>query len=346
MNWEEAIDIEALANWMDDQGLSSGKITNAQLLTGGTQNYLLKFTRAGRDFVLRRPPKHLRANSNETMLREARVLRAIKDSKVPHPGFIASCADQTVIGACFYLMEPVEGFCLPLGMPDYHKSDPAIRRRMGFAHMDAIVELGSLDYKAIGLEGFGNPEGFIERQVPRWLSQLESYSKMAGWPGPADLPGIEALPKWLDDNRPNDSRPGIFHGDFHLANVLFQMDSPELAAAVDWELSTIGDPLMDLGWTMATWPDPDGTTTTSFGIQPWEGFPTIVEMISYYDERSERSLSSIAWYGVLSCFKLGVILEGTYARACAGKAPKETGDRLHQATINLFNRGLKIIANS
>ena len=126
---------------------------------------------------------------------------------------------------------------------------------------------------------------------------------------------------------------------------MYRFDAPKLAAIVDWELTTIGDPLIDLGWLMATWPDEgaslgDGTVA----VQPWEGFPTAGELVERYRSQTTRDLSAIAWYGVLACYKLGIILEGTYARACAGKAPKETGDNLHRRTIWLFERALRWIS--
>ena len=132
-DFSDVIDLQALTAWMTEQGLGSNPIENAGLLEGGTQNFLLKFTRDGRDYVLRRPPRHLRKNSNSTMLREARVLEALAGSNVPHPGFIAGCSDESVLGACFYLLEPIDGFNAANGLPDYHASDPAIRHRMGLA---------------------------------------------------------------------------------------------------------------------------------------------------------------------------------------------------------------------
>ena len=146
---------------------------------------------------------------------------------------------------------------------------------------------------------------------------------------------MDAVARWLDDHRPGDFRPGIIHGDFHTANVMFRHDGPELAALVDWELSTVGDPLLDLGWLLATSPGPDGKGS---GLAAWDGFPTHEAMLARYAEHSTRGIDAIAWYEVLACFKLGIILEGTHARAFAGKAPKETGDRLHATTLALFER--------
>ncbi len=342
----DVINLDALTGWMTAEGLGDGPIENAGLLEGGTQNFLLKFSRAGRDYVLRRPPRHLRRNSNSTMLREARVLEALSGSEVPHPGFIAVCSDESVLGACFYLMEPIDGFNAANGLPAFHRGDPAVRHRMGMAMVEGITALGAVDYRGVGLDGFGRPEGFLERQAPRWVAQLESYSELDAWPGPSSLPGVDVIPRWLEANRPADFTPGVMHGDYHIANVMFHHDSAELAAVVDWELSTIGDPLLDLGWLMAMWHDPE--ETDPFDKRPTktmlaDGFPTIEEMIAHYAERTTRNLDALAWYGVLACFKLGSILEGTYARACAGQAPVETGDALHAHTLDLFNRALRMI---
>ncbi|MDO8422789.1 MAG: phosphotransferase family protein [Parvibaculum sp.] len=340
-SWTDLVDLERLTGWMDEQGLEKGPLTAVTALTGGTQNILLKFRRGSRDFVLRRPPHRPHMNGSETMRREARVLGALAGSDVPHPGLIAACAEEDVLGAAFYLMEPVDGFNATVGLPPLHAGNASVRREMGLAIADGAAALGRVDYVAVGLTGLGKPENYLERQVARWRGQLESYAEYEGWAGPGDIPGVERVAKWLGDNCPRDFKPGVIHGDYHLANVMYRHDSGQLAAIVDWELTTIGDPLIDLGWLMATWPDADGVRTTgSVGIQPWEGFPTAPELIARYAEGSTRDLSAIGWYAVLACYKLGIILEGTNARAAAGKAPRETGDMLHASTIGLFRRAL------
>ncbi|MDE0511908.1 MAG: phosphotransferase family protein [Gammaproteobacteria bacterium] len=337
----DVINLESLANWMSEAGLGDGPIESPQLLAGGTQNYLMKFRKGKREFVLRRPPRHLRKNSNETMIREARVLNALRNSTVPHPELIAACEDQSVLSCCFYLMEPIHGFNPREGLPNLHKGDPGIRHRMGLSMVEGLTELGNIDYMAVGLDGFGKPEGFLQRQVPRWISQLESYKEFDNWPGPSVLPGTDSISVWLEANIPTDFSPGIMHGDYHMANVMFSYDGPEMVAIVDWELCTIGDPLLDLGWLMAVWADPEEERPPS--IEPWYGFPTIDEMIQHYARHSSRDMSSVGWYGVLACFKLGVILEGTYARYCAKLASKETGELLHAHAIDLFKRAGRMI---
>jgi len=334
------VDLERLSAWMDREGLPAGPIQGVQLLAGGTQNILLRFERGGERFVLRRPPLHKRRNSDETMRREARVLAALAGSGVPHPRFIAGCADTEVMGAAFYLMEAISGFNPTQGLPPLHRGSREIRREMALNMAAAAAALGELDPRAIGLEGFGRPEGYLERQVPRWRAQLESYASLPGYPGPA-ISGLERVARWLEDNRPVQFRPGVIHGDLHAANVMFRYDGPALAALVDWELSTVGDPLLDLGWLLATSPDAEGRTV---GLAAWPDFPKPAELIARYSEGSSRDLGAIAWYEVLACYKLGIILEGSHARACAGRAPRATGDLLHATTLALFQRAAQRIA--
>ncbi|WP_243445914.1 phosphotransferase family protein [Polymorphobacter arshaanensis] len=338
----EGVDQAALTAWMDRQGLGSGAIEDATPLAGGTQNILLRFIRSGRSYVLRRPPPHLRANSNETMRREARVLAALAGSDVPHPGLIAACPEEDVIGASFYLMEPVDGFAAPNGLPPLHLT-ASVQHRMGLSMVEAIAALGAVDYLAVGLDGFGKTENYLGRQVARWQAQLASYAEMPGWTGPDEIPGVARVADWLSANVPSDFRPGIIHGDFHLGNVMFRHDSGDLAAVVDWELCTIGDPRLDLGWMLATWPEGDTPHPTDVAVTPWVGFPTASELVAHYAARTDRDLSSIGWFVVLACYKLGIILEGTHARACAGKAPRATGDKLHAHTVALFERALRRI---
>jgi aminoglycoside phosphotransferase (APT) family kinase protein len=338
---ETLVDLAALSSWMDRQGLGHGPLTDIVRLAGGTQNILLKFSRSGRAYVLRRPPPVLRANSNETMRREARVLAALKGTNVPHPELIAACPDETVFGAAFYLMEPIDGYNATTGLPEPFASSPELRHQMGLSLVDGIAALGAQDYVALGLTGLGKPDNYLERQVSRWKAQLESYAEFPEWDGLKDLPDIAGVSRWLEENRPQTFQPGIIHGDYHLANVMYRFDAPRLAAIVDWELTTIGDPLLDLGWLLATWPE--GNTGT-VSVTPWEGFPSADELVAHYAAQTTRDLSHIHWYGVLACYKLGIILEGTYARACAGKAPKATGDQLHASTIGLLERANRWIS--
>lgn len=337
---DSPVDLDRLQLWMDAAGLGAGPLTDVTELTGGTQNVLLRFLRDGRAYVLRHPPPHKRRNSDETMRREARVLAALAGTDVPHPALIAAEPDVEVLGSAFYLMEPIDGFNPAAGLPEPHRSDPAMRHAMGLSMADAAAALSRVDHVAVGLGDFGRPDGWLERQVERWRGQLAGYAEYDGYPGP-DIPGVDAIATWLDANRPATWTPGIIHGDLHFANVLVRYDDPRLAAVVDWELCTIGDPLLDLGHLLSTWPG-DGRQAAAVGGGITD-LPTKDELVAHYAEVSGRSVEHIDWYHVLAAYRLGIILEGTHARAFAGKAPKEIGDLLHATTVGLFERALSVI---
>ena len=180
-------------------------------------------------------------------------------------------------------------------------TDRRWRYNLGIAVVDGAAAVCSFDHMTVGLADLGRIEGYLERQVNRWRSQLDSYRKQPGYPG-LDIPGVEAVAMWLEANRPSTWRPGLIHGDYQLSNVICRLDRPDLAAIVDWELTTIGDPLLDLGWLLATWPGPEGLTPGTIGAEPWDGFPTAKKLVSRYAERSERDLSTLIWYVVLARF--------------------------------------------
>lgn len=326
---------------MDSCGLGGGAIRDAELIAGGTQNVLLRFVRGGRAYVLRRPPLHKRKNSDETMRREARVLAALAGSDVPHPALVAACGDTDVLGAAFYLMEAIEGFNPGTGLPEPFRSDRAMQRAMGLAMADAIAALARVDVAKAGLADLGRADGWLERQVPRWRRQLASYGELPGYAGP-EIPALDEVAAWLEAHRPAHFEPGLIHGDFHFANVLFRHDAPRLAAVVDWELATIGDPLLDLGHLLATWPDPGAASSVAVLDAP--GLPTRTEVAARWSARSGRDASDLRWYHVLACYRLGIILEGSNARAAAGMAPREIGDRLHALTVALFAQAADLVS--
>ncbi|MCX2931991.1 phosphotransferase family protein [Mycobacterium sp. CVI_P3] len=328
---------------MSDQGFGDGPVENLSEIVGGTQNVMLRFTRSGREYVFRRGPRHLRPVSNKAILRETRVLHALAGTDVPHPRLIAVCDDTSVLGdAVFYLMEPVDGFNAGSTLPPLHAGDAGIRHGMVLSMAEAVAKLGAVDHVAVGLADFGKPEGFLERQVPRWLSELESYNGFDNYPGP-DIGDVDAVATWLKQNQPADWQPGIMHGDYHAANVMFSPTGPDVVAIVDWEMCTIGDPLLDLGWMLATWFAPGRDSVLTNVLMDAGGLATPDELIERYAQNTTRDLSNIDWYTVLACFKLGIILEGSNARAAAGLAPAEIGDRLHIATVRLFERALALM---
>ncbi|MDG2427564.1 MAG: phosphotransferase family protein [Acidimicrobiales bacterium] len=337
-------DGDGLLNWArlqawiaDSPAPGDGPVTACSQLAGGTQNNLFMLTRAdSTSMVLRRPPRHPRPNSNETILREARVLAALSDSDIPHPAFLAVCANPAVIGTCFHLGEAVDGFNPAAGLEGRYVDEVDWQRSLGRSMIDSIASLSKMKPADVGLTDLGRPDGWIERQVPRWRKLLDSYTEFDGYPG-ANLPGIERVGFWLEENQPNDFTCRIIHGDFHLANVLARHDRPELAAIVDWELTTLGDPRLDLAWLLAT-----SVGLGSFAPKA-PGFPSWREMVDHYADHTGLSVDNLDWWWTLACYKLGIILEGTNARAMAGRATVKTAQDLHQRAIHLFEQAENLI---
>lgn len=332
----DVVDLAAVRRW--GESVLDGPITDVQRIGGGTQNIVLRLRWGGRDLVLRRPPEHPRASSNDALRREMQVLSALAGTDVPHPGYVAGCTDESVLGGVvFYLMEAVDGDNPGTDVGEPYRSDPAARRAAGLDTAAALARLASVDHEAVGLGGVGRPEGFLARQVPRWLKHLASYDELPGYPG-STLPHVEPLARWLDAHRPPDARPGIVHGDYHLNNVLLATDTPRVAAVVDWEMCTVGDPLLDLGWLLVTWPEPGREAPTGMALAELGDLPDRDELVAHYAARTDRDTSAVDWYTVLAGLKFAIVIEGTHARALAGRADPEVGLRLHRSAVASLER--------
>lgn len=325
---------------MAGRGHGTGPFESVEPIAGGSQNIMLLLRRDGRKYVFRRPPLKKRDNSDATMLREARVLTALSATGVPHPEVIDVCEDLDVTGSTFLLMEFVDGVKVPVAVPLLEGAFPAAAHRIGLSLVDAAAALSRVVPAEVGLEDFGRADGWLERQVPRWRKQLDSYAGFPGYQGPGELGSVETVAGWLERHRPTTFIPGVIHGDFHFGNVLVSRELPELAAVVDWELATIGDPLLDLAHLFTTWPDGREGEALSPTLP---GLPTRAEMLERYAEESHRDLACFGWFRVLACYRLGILLEGSKARADAGLAPREVGAQLHRSAVSLFRRARELI---
>jgi aminoglycoside phosphotransferase (APT) family kinase protein len=305
--------------------LGSGPLRQ-QILAGGSSNIVIKVDRGGTPMIVRRPPLALRPDSLKVIAREARVLEALRGSPVACPAFQAYCQDPAVIGAPFYVMSNVDGFVgYPFDkLPAPYDRPGEPRRQLAFALVDALADLAKVDYRAVGLGDFGKPDGFLERQVSRWLSQLESYAETENYQQ-RDLPGLTYVVDWLKANTPPMSPPGILHGDYSFANAMFAHGEPaRVAAMIDWELATIGDPLLDLGLVLYPFNGRDERTPPAGYFDPTD-FPFREELRDRWAERSGRKVENLNYYMVLIQFKMAVILERQHARVLNGKQPKELG---------------------
>lgn len=343
-----AQDIVALEGWMDAQGLGVGLPAHgARRLSGGTQNVMMLFDRGDQTFVLRRGPEHVRATTERSILREIRILGALAVTPVPHPRLIAPCRDRAVLGdSVFYLMAPVNGFNAVNELESAHRDSAEVRHEMGFRMVDALASLHAVDPDQVGLGDLGRPEGFHERQVRRWLTELDSYAALPGYEGHA-IAGLDEVAGWLERRIPQRWRPGLMHGDFHLGNVMFEPTGPRVAAIVDWEMCTVGDPLLDLGWMLSLWQEPgQESDLLDSELSKAGGLATPDELIDRYACQGIRDVIELDWYRIMACFKLGIVLEGTYARSRAGMSPEELGGWMRERTTLLFERAHALIARS
>jgi len=308
----EEVDLGLLAKVLRPQIDPNLTIDALDTISVGASNRMyLASTSVGR-LILRVPPRHKTSPTAHDMGREYRILGALDASQVPHPRAVALCEDTDVFGAGFLVMEFVDGFNLKVGPNVPEAPNDQERRDFALEGVTALADLAAVDWAGIGLADFGKPEGFLERQVSRWSTQLEGYRVR-------DLPGLDRLTEWLNANRPSASAPAILHGDFTYMNVMFARSRPaRVAAIVDWEQSTIGDPLMDLGWFLGLWAHQDEQSPVTPPGTQWvtqmPGMPTRDEVVARYAERSGRDVSAIGFYQALALFKLVVVLEGNYAK--------------------------------
>jgi aminoglycoside phosphotransferase (APT) family kinase protein len=309
--------LEPLEGFLDAHGLGAGAI-DAEPVGDGHSNVTYLLRRGDRRVVMRRPPRPPLPPSAHDVLREARLLRALQDTPARVPRVLAVCDDEELIGAPFYVMEEVEGEVIVASVPDALDSPPE-RRRIAEELIDALVEIHAVDWRAAGLEGFGKPTGYLERQLRRFLGLWELNKTR-------EIPAVESVAAWLGENLPDPDPPipaTIVHGDFRLGNTMYASSPPaRLAAVLDWEMATIGDPLADVGYLCMMWTeagdDTGGLREHLGAVTRAEGFPTRAELIARYEELSGRSMSNIEWYTALALWKSVVFMEGNYKRALAG----------------------------
>jgi aminoglycoside phosphotransferase (APT) family kinase protein len=310
-----AIDIDALAAWMDGQGLpGKGEPIEWGFVSGGSQNEIYEIRRGELHAALRIPPKTAPAGRDEGIVREWRITEALEGTDVPHTPAIAACEDKSVLGRSFYLMGFVDGWS-PMGVtrkqwPEPFSSDLKERAGLAYQLVEGIALLGNVDWRAKGLSDLGRPDGFHDRQVERWTRFFERIKGR-------DLEGLDVASAWLAAHKPLDYIPGIMHGDYQFANVMFRNGGPaRLAAIVDWEMGTVGDPKLDLGWVVQSWPeDTSSPDASESGYVDMRGMPSKEQVISHYAEVSGRQVDDIDYYIILAKWKLAIVLEQGFQRA-------------------------------
>jgi aminoglycoside phosphotransferase (APT) family kinase protein len=301
--------VDPLREWLDAAGLGSGDL-RAERIGGGQSNVTFLVERGdGARFVVRRPPRPPLPPSAHDMVREALVQRALGAAGARVPEILGVCEDSSVLGVPFYVMSFVDGSVVHAAVPAALDT-PEERGRIAGELVEALVEIHGVDWVAAGLEGFGRPTGYLERQVRRFSGLWEVNATR-------ELPLVGEVAAWLDAERPLSEAATVVHGDYRLGNVLFAPGAPaRLAAVLDWELATIGDPLADLGYLLSTW---EGSPLALTPVTRLEGFPRREELAARYAERSGRSVRDLGWYEALALWKSAVFCEAIYGRYLRGE---------------------------
>jgi aminoglycoside phosphotransferase (APT) family kinase protein len=327
-----------LRTFLDEHGLGAGGLAVTPIGEGHSNvTYLLEC--GDTQVVLRRPPRPPLPPSAHDVLREARLLRALRDTPARVPEVLAVCSDETTIGAPFYVMEYVDGEVIVASVPAALDT-PAERAGIADELIDSLVEIHAVDWRAVGLEGFGKPTGYLERQLRRFGGLWELNKTR-------EIPAVERVGQWLAEHLPNSGEATIVHGDYRLGNTMYAAGAPaRLAAVLDWEMATIGDPLADIGYLCMMWTetgDPSEGLRAHLGnVTRAEGFPTRDGLIARYEERSGRSVEDIRWYTTLAVWKSVVFMEGNYKRAVAGSTDDPYLHQFGDGVLELADRAEEV----
>ncbi len=331
---EPLIVLEPLLEWLAANRLDAPEDLTVTPIGEGHSNVTFALST---DVVLRRPPRGPLPPSAHDVLREARLLGALEDTPVRVPKVLGACDDEGVIGAPFYVMERVAGEVIADSIPE-PLDTPEQRGLLADELIDALVELHGVDWTRLGLEGFGKPTGYLERQLRRFTGLWEHNRTR-------DLPQVEEVGRWLAANLPESGPATIVHGDFRLGNTMFAPNAPaDLVAILDWEMATIGDPLADIGYLLMHWTEP-GDTLGKFNLnnvtlQP--GFPTRAELVARYEERSGRVMQALDWYVTLALWKAVVFMEGNYKRATAGSTDDPYLKTFETGVVEIADRAVSV----
>ena len=306
----EPLRTDSLGQYLDLR-LGGQVMISVERIRGGGSCEVFALDRGSSRWVLRMAPRHASSATAHDVLREFRILDAIKDEAAPIARPLLSCDDSEVFGSPFYVMERVFGSPIRAALPAQWAGAPETHGEALVQLVEALVAIHGVDWEACGLGDLDRADDYLAHQLGRWLTQLDSY-------GGRELPLARQIADWLDRHRPLPQPRTLCHGDYKLDNVLFAPEAPpRLLAVVDWEMAAIGDPLVDLAWALIFHPGPEGTMPLGRAKDPKfavDCLPSRNELIERYARRSGRDASTIGWYDVFARWKLAVVLEGSYAK--------------------------------
>ena len=331
------LDLNRLREYLDRTrpGLVAGALA-AELISGGKSNLTYTLHDDAHRWVLRRPPLgHVLATAHD-MAREYQVIAALADSRVPVPGVHLLCTDTEVVGAPFYLMDEVHGRIYRFA-EDSAGLGAERAVALSYRLVDVLAELHAVDPAAVGLEDFGRPDGYLERQVSRWFRQFEASRSR-------EIPGMDELQRRLKLHIPASQRATVVHGDYRLDNTVIAPDDT-VAAVLDWEMATLGDPLADVGLMKVYWDfarDMPGNPVAG-AVSATAGFPPMDDLLDRYATRTGLDLTPLPWYTAFAAYKLAVIGEGIHYRYTQGKTVGEGFEQVGAIVLPLVESALETL---
>lgn len=331
--------VDALVEFLDERGLGEGPVT-VRRIGEGHSNLTFALRRGELRLVLRRGPRPPVARSTHDMLREARTQLALREHGVPVPEIVAVCEDDSVLGVPFYLMREVEGDVITSGLPR-RLATAADRAALAYAAVDLLAGLHKVPVGAPTVAALGRPEGYLDRQ-------LAVFDRLWRSSAGRDIPLFDDVTELLTRNRPDSTLASVVHGDFRLGNIMFARSAPgAVAALLDWEMSTLGDPLADLGYFLATYSEPGASPSVmelSF-VTARPGFPDRERLARRYAERTGADLAALPWYEALALWKSAVFCEEIHQRWRRGEHGE--GDRfarsLEAGVPDLLSRARRLL---
>jgi aminoglycoside phosphotransferase (APT) family kinase protein len=334
---EPLLVMDPLRDFLTAAGLAAPANLDAVPIGDGHSNVTFALST---DVVLRRPPRGPLPPSAHDVLREARLLTALEPTGVRTPRVLAVCDDPAVIGAPFYIMERVPGEVITGTVPPSLDTDEQ-RGRIADQLVEALVELHAVDWTTLGLEGFGKPTGYLERQIRRFGGLWEHNRTR-------EIEAMDQVGQWLGANLPQSPPATVVHGDYRLGNTMFAEQAPaRLEAILDWEMATIGDPLADIGYMMIHWVQADDPPSrfALHSVTARPGFPSRRELVRRYEKLSGRSVQDFDWYVTLALWKAAVFMEGNYKRAVAGSTDDPWLKTFGEGVVELARRALDVSRN-
>ena len=338
----EALDVERLSAWLKERVPEIGEhALEIQQFPSGHSNLTYSIRAGEREYVLRRPPFGSKVKSAHDMGREFRVLSRLSGVYSLAPAPLGFCEDESVIGAKFYVMRKVRGIILRKDLPAGLEFSPERLRLLHERLIDGLVELHAVDYDAVGLSDLGKPDGYVKRQVEGWSGRYQGSQT-------DEIDSVVQVSRWLSDNMPRDSASSLIHNDYKLDNVVLDPDDPaRIIGVLDWEMSTIGDPLMDLGTTLSYWVEADDSPmlqAVRWGPTSLPGSLKRQELAERYAANSGRDLGNPLFYYAFGLFKTAVVIQQIYYRYKAGLTQDERFAPLIHGVRILCDRALEAIS--